>query len=88
MIQPKDKRPMKKTMKRFMWFVVAYFIVGIFVATALAVWADIPQWANIIICVVLAGIMYLAFLGICARIDKKKKEKEESQPKKPDIYSE
>ena len=88
MLQPKDKRPMKKTMKRFVWFVVAYFIVALFVAGSLIAFTDIPQWANIIICVVLAGAMYLVFLWICATIDKKKKQKEESRPKKPDIYSE
>ncbi len=88
MLQPKDKRPMKKAMKRFVWFVVAYFVVAILVAGLLIAYTNIPQWANMIICVVLAGAMYLVFLGICAKIDKKKKEKEESEPKKKDIYSE
>ncbi len=87
-MQSKDKRPVKKMMKRFLWFIVAYFVVGLIVATVLAVYAGVPQWANILICVVLAGAMYLVFLWICATIDKKKKQKEESQPKKPDIFSE
>ena len=88
MLEPKDRRPIKKTMRRFVWFVVAYFVVALVVAGLLIAYTNIPQWANIIICVVLAGAMYLAFLWICAKLDKKEKEKEESQPKKKDIYSE
>ncbi len=88
MLEPKDRRPIKKTMRRFVWFVVAYFVVALVVAGLLIAYTNIPQWANIIICVVLAGAMYLVFLWICAKLDKKEKEKEESQPKKKDIYSE
>ena len=82
-----DKRQLKKQMKRTMWFIGGYALVALVISALLIVYTTIPQWLNMLVIVVLAGVMYLPFLWICAIIDKKKKEKEESNPKN-DPFSE
>ncbi len=79
------KRQMKKQFKRTMWFIGVYAVVALVVATLLIVYTNIPQWLNMIVIIVLAGVFYLPFLWICARLDKKKQEK---QDQKDDPFSE
>ena len=79
-MQNTDKRPMKKQLKRTMWFIAGYALVAV-VLSAIMIVYDIPQWLNMLVIVVLAGVMYLLFLWICAIIDKKKKEKQAGEEK-------
>lgn len=81
-----DKRPMKKQLKRTMWFIGVYAIVALVISAILIVYG-VPQWLNMIVIIALAGATYLPFYFICATIDKKKKEKEEENPK-DDPFSE
>ncbi len=81
-----DKRPMKKQLKRTMWFIGVYALIALVISAVMIVYG-VPQWLNMIVIVVLAGAMYLPFYFICATIDKKKKEKEEENPK-DDPFSE
>lgn len=75
-----NKNDYKKQIKRTMWFILAYAIVALVISSLLIVYTSIPQWLNMIIVVLLAGAFYLLFLGICAIIDKKKKQKQEQSP--------
>lgn len=76
-----DKRQMKKQVKRTMWFIAAYALVALVISSVLIVFTDVPQWLNMLVIIVLAGLFYLLFLWICAIIDKKKAEKDEKNPK-------
>lgn len=82
-----DKRPMKKQVKRTMWFIAAYAVVALVISSVLIVFTNVPQWLNMIVIIVLAGVFYLLFLWICAIIDKKKAEKDAQNPK-DDPFSE
>lgn len=75
-----NKNDYKKQIKRTMWFILAYAIVALVISSLLIIYTSIPQWLNMIIVVLLAGAFYLLFLGICAIIDKKKKQKQEKSP--------
>lgn len=81
------KRQMKKQLKRTMWFIGVYAVVALVLSAVLIVFTNVPQWLNMIVIISLAGAMYLPFLWICARIDKKKQEKAEQNPK-DDPFSE
>lgn len=81
------KRQMKKQLKRTMWFIGIYFVIALVISALLIVYTSIPQWLNMLVIVVLAGALYLPFLLICARIDKKKEEKDKASPK-DDPFSE
>ncbi len=70
-----DKRPMKKQLKRTMWFLLCYALIALLISSLLIVYTTVPQWLNMIVIIVLAGAMYLPFLWICAIIDKKNAEK-------------
>lgn len=82
-----DKRKMKHQIKRTMWFIAGYAIVAVLVSALLIVYTNVPQWLNMIVIIVLAGVFYLLFLWLCAIIDKKKAEKDAQNPK-DDPFSE
>lgn len=81
------RRQMKQQMKRTMWFICVYAVIALIISTVLIVYTDIPQWLNMLVIVVVAGVFYLLFLWICAIIDKKKAEKQQQNPK-DDPFSE
>lgn len=82
-----DKRPMKKQVKRTMWFIAVYAVIALVISSVLIVFTNVPQWLNMIVIIVLAGVFYLLFLWICAIMDKKKAEKDAQNPK-DDPFSE
>lgn len=81
------RRQMKQQMKRTMWFICVYAVIALIISTVLIVYTDIPQWLNMLVIVIVAGVFYLLFLWICAIIDKKKAEKQQQNPK-DDPFSE
>ncbi len=81
------RRQMKQQMKRTMWFICVYAVIALIISAVLIVYTDIPQWLNMLVIVVIAGVFYLLFLWICAIIDKKKAEKQQQNPK-DDPFSE
>lgn len=81
------RRQMKQQMKRTMWFICVYAVIALIISAVLIVYTDIPQWLNMLVIVVVAGVFYLLFLWICAIIDKKKAEKQQQNPK-DDPFSE
>lgn len=81
------KRQMKKQVKRTMWFIAGYAVIALIISALLIVCTDVPQWLNMLVIVVLAGVFYLLFLWVCAIIDKKKAEKDSQNPK-DDPFSE
>lgn len=74
------RRLMKQQMKRTMWFICVYAVIALIISAVLIVYTNIPQWLNMLVIVVIAGVFYLLFLWICAIIDKKKAEKQQQNP--------
>lgn len=81
-----NKREIKRNVKRTAWFIGIYFVFALFFAYLLSA-LYIPQWLNMMILVVTAGIFYLLFWLVCVKIDNKKKEREESKPKDFDPFA-
>lgn len=75
------RRLMKQQMKRTMWFICVYAVIALIISAVLIVYTNIPQWLNMLVIVVIAGVFYLLFLWICAIIDKKKAEKQQQNPR-------
>ena len=80
------KREHKKKVKRVSWFLGVYFVLALFLCALLIV-VGIPQWLNMLIIVVFGGILYLLFLLICGKIDKKKEEEAEEKTKEFDPFA-
>ncbi len=80
-----NKRALKKSMKRMAWFIGIYFVFALFFAALLQI-AGVPQWLNMIIIILVAGVCYLLFLLVCAKIDKRKAEREVEKTKDFDPF--
>lgn len=81
------KREFNKKMRRAWIFIACYFVVALVISTLLILYTNVPQWLNGMIIVVSAGVFYLLFLLICAKIDKKKEEKQRDSLDKNDPFS-
>lgn len=80
-----NKRALKKNMKRMAWFVGIYFVFALFFAALLQV-AGVPQWLNMILIILVAGVCYLLFYLVCVKIDKRKAEREQEKTKEFDPF--
>lgn len=82
-----ERREFNKKMKRAMIFLGCYFVVALAISSLLIIYTTIPQWLNGLVIIVSAGVFYLAFLGICAMIDKKKEQKKKESLSKNDPFA-
>ena len=82
MLNPKESRDLKKTYKRLCVFLVIAFIIDAFLAFILYRYAKINDILCGFIIIVWTTLLYLLFLLICAKIDKRKKERIEKEGKK------
>ena len=75
MLKPEESRNLKKTQKRLAIFLAIVFLFDVFIAFLLFKYTKIHSvLCGVIICVVTA-LLYLLFLVVCAKIDKKKEER-------------
>ena len=82
MLKPQESRDLKKTYKRLAWFLVIAFVLDAFIAFLLLKYTTIGEvWTGFII-IVFSTFLYLLFLWLCAKIDKKKKQRLEESGKK------
>jgi membrane protein implicated in regulation of membrane protease activity len=81
-----NKRVMKRNVKRMAWFLGIYFVFALFFSSLLLI-AGVPQWLNMLILVVTAGICYLLFWLVCDKIDKKNEEREKEKEKEFDPFA-
>lgn len=86
-MQNKEKREMKKNVKRAAWFIGIYFVFALFFSALLQVAGIKSAALNGFIIVVTACIFYIIFWLICSKIDKKKALKEEEQEKEIDPFA-
>ena len=74
-INPKEKRDLKKTCKRLAIFLVFAFIFDGFIAFLFYSYTKISDVLCGFIIIVVTSVLYLLFYLICAKIDKKKAER-------------
>ena len=82
MLKPEDSRDLKKSYKRLAWFLVCILLFDAFIAYLLYRYTAISDVLCGFIIICITTLVYLLFLAICAKIDKKKKEKLEKAGKK------
>lgn len=80
------KGELKRKTKRMAWFIGGYFIFALFFAALLQI-AGVPQWLNIIIIVLTAGVFYLLYVLVCGKLDKRKEEKDKERTKEFDPFA-
>lgn len=78
-----EKRELKKKIQRVGWFLLIVFLPMVMVAVLLAV-AHVPQWLNIMVCVIALFILFFLFLFVCNKFDERKRER---MDKKKDPFS-
>lgn len=86
MLKPTERRDLKKNTKRLSIFLVSVFILDAFVAFLLFKYTKIHSVLCGFIIIVITAILYLLFLIICAKIDKRK-EKRLAESGKKDPFS-
>lgn len=82
MLLPKEKRDLRKTYKRLLWFLLGVFIFDAFICYLFFRYTTMHPALSGFIIIVITAILYLIFLWICAKIDKRKKTKMEASDKK------
>lgn len=86
MLDPQADKNLHKRFKRTMIFIGIYFCFAVVICYLLML-AGLNAVLNGFIIICLAGIFYLLFLFICAKIDKKKgKEREKDKNRDPFIH--
>lgn len=79
-----EKQELKRRIKRLGLFFLIVLVPSLVLAVVLEFYAQIPQWATVLVLVVVLSILYLVFLWICSKLDK---QKEERMSKKKDPFS-
>ena len=84
MINPEERRDLKKANKRLIIFLaLVFFIVG-FICFLFYQYTNMHPVLNGFLIIVITSFLYLLFMGICAKIDKcKARRLEESGKKDP-----
>lgn len=83
MLAPRESKSLKKSTKRLMWFLIVMFVFCL-AESYLLLLAKVSAVVNGVIVVATAGVFYLVFLVICAKIDKKKlRDQQEKAAKDP-----
>ncbi len=82
MLDPKESRNLKKSSKRLIIFLLSVFIFDVFICFLLFKYTSISSVLGGFIIICITFVLYLLFSLICAKIDKKKKEKLEKSGKK------
>lgn len=78
-----EKQELKKKIQRVGWFLLIVFLPLLVVAVCLGV-AHVPQWLNIMVCVIVLFLLFFLFLYVCKKLDEKKKAR---MDKKKDPFS-
>lgn len=81
-MQQDEKRDLKVKSKRLLWFILGIFIVDAFICFLLFKYTNLSEVLAGFIIIVFTALIYLLFLFLCDKIDKKKKEKLEKSGKK------
>ena len=75
MLKPEISRDLKKKQKRLGLFLVLVFILDVFIAFLFFKYTQINKVLCGFIIIVITAFLYLLFLGLCAKIDKRKEKR-------------
>ena len=81
-LRPEDRRNLKHSYKRIGWFLLGVLLIDAFIAFLLYYYTPISDVLCGFIIIVITTFLYLVYLWICSKIDKKKKEKLEKSGRK------
>ena len=82
MLQPKESRELKKNYKRLAIFLIIALVIDSFIAFLLFKYTKISEVLCGFVIIIFTTLLYLLFLLICAKIDKRRKAKIEKEGKK------
>lgn len=75
MLMPKESRNLKRNLKRLGLFLLVMFLIDVFICFLLIKYTSLSGVVCGIIVILITSVLYLLFLLICAKLDKKKEEK-------------
>lgn len=76
MLNPQENKKLHRQYKRMIWFFCIFFAIALVICYFL-MRAGLHPVLNGFIIICCAGVSYLLFLFICAKIDKRRQEKQE-----------
>lgn len=82
-VKSSEKQELKKKIQRLGLFLLIVFLPLLVVAICLGV-AKVPQWLNIMVCVIVLFILFFLYLFVCGKLDERKKAR---MDKKKDPFS-
>lgn len=82
MLKPNESRDLRKSYKRLAWFLLGVVLIDAFIAFLLYRYTTISDFLCGLVIVLLTTILYLLYLWVCSKFDKRKKEKLEKSGKK------
>ncbi|MBQ8909241.1 MAG: hypothetical protein IJY90_03040 [Clostridia bacterium] len=82
LLKPNESRDLKKSYKRIGWFLVGVLLIDAFIAFVLYAYTPISDVLCGFIIIVITTALYLLYVWICSKLDKRKKEKLERSGKK------
>ena len=85
-MMPNESRDLKRRTKRLLIFLGIVFIFDAFICFLLLSYTGLSSVVCGVIIIAITSVLYLLFLWLCAKIDKKRKEKID-QNKKKDPFS-
>ncbi len=82
MLEPTERRNLKKSTKRLLIFLLPIFLLDAFIAYLFFEYTNMHPVLCGFIIIVFTSAVYLIFMWVCAKIDKKKEKKREEAGKK------
>ena len=81
-MMPNESRDLKRRTKRLLIFLGIVFIFDAFICFLLLSYTGLSSVVCGVIIIAITSVLYLLFLWLCAKIDKKRKEKIDKNKKK------
>lgn len=75
LINPDEKRNLKQTSKRLMIFLAIVFLIDAFIAFLFFEYTSMHPVLCGFIVIVITSVLYLIYLWICSKIDKRREKK-------------
>lgn len=88
MINPEERRDLKKANKRLIIFLALVFFLDGFICFLFYQYTNMHPVLNGFLIIVITTFLYLLFMGICAKIDKRKARRLEESGKKDPFVKE
>lgn len=70
-----EKQELKKKIVRLGLFLLIVFLPTLVVSIVLAYKANVPQWLNILVLVLMLFVLYFLYVFICGKLDNRKNKR-------------